>query len=106
MREAAQHVARLCRKVLVDHYGDQFSGLVVYGSINRQDATASSDIDLLVLLRPPFDYFAELRAITDILYPIQLESDRLISARPAETDEFDRGSIQLYRNAKREGVRL
>jgi hypothetical protein len=33
-----------------------------------------------------------------------LESDRLISAKPASLDEFERGIIQLYRSAKREGV--
>jgi hypothetical protein len=42
--------------------------------------------------------------VIDILYPIQLEADRLISAKPAAADEFERGGIQLYRNAKREGM--
>jgi signal transduction histidine kinase len=56
------------------------------------------------LLNNPFDYFAELRQIVDVLYPVQLESDRLISAKPALVDEFEEGSIQLYRNARREGV--
>ncbi|MBN1868719.1 hypothetical protein JW916_15670, partial [Candidatus Sumerlaeota bacterium] len=40
------------------------------------------------------------------LYPVQLESDRLISAKPAPVDEFEQGRTQLYRNAKREGVRV
>jgi hypothetical protein len=33
-----------------------------------------------------------------------LESEQLISAKPAPLDDFERGVIQLYRNAKREGV--
>ena len=41
-----------------------------------------SDIDLLVLLSEPFDYFAELRQVIEVLYPIQLESEQLISAKP------------------------
>ena len=65
-----------------------------------------SDIDLLVLLHKPFDYFREARAIVDLLYSVQLVSDRLISAMPAAVDEFERGDIQLYRNAKREGVNV
>jgi predicted nucleotidyltransferase len=72
----------------------------------RDQASASSDIDLLVLLSQPFNYFDELRQIIELLYPIQLESDRLISAKPALLDEFEHGRIQLYRNAKREGVFL
>jgi predicted nucleotidyltransferase len=72
--------------------------------VARNQATPASDIDLLVLLGQPFDYFGELRRIVELLYPIQMESDQLISAKPAPLDEFEQGSIQFYRNAKREGV--
>jgi len=93
-----------CRIALQRHYGPRFKGLVLYGSMARDQAGPDSDIDLLVLLDEPFDYFQELRQIVDLLYPIQLESDQLISAKPAPVDEFETGSIQLYRNAKREGI--
>jgi len=72
----------------------------------RNTADVSSDIDMLVLLDKPFDYFQELRRITDLLYPVQLESEQLISAKPAGVDEFNSGLIQLYRNAKSEGIAL
>jgi predicted nucleotidyltransferase len=99
-------IARRCRKALENHYGRRFKGLVLYGSIARNQASSASDIDLLVLLSKPFDYFHELRRIVDLLYPIQLESEQLISAKPAAVDEFEYGNIQLYRNAKREGLFL
>jgi predicted nucleotidyltransferase len=95
---------RKCKKTLKRSYGPQFKGLILYGSEARHEAGPGSDVDLLVLLSPPFDYFAELRRIVDLLYPIQLESDRLISAKPAAVDDFESGRLQLYRNAKREGV--
>jgi len=101
----AQTIKR-CRKTLQDHYGAQFKGLVLYGSVARQQARSTSDIDLLVLLNQPFDYFRELRQIVDLLYPAQLDSDQLISAKPAPVEEFENGSLALYRNAKREGVRI
>src|SRR3990170_1401033 len=97
----ANEIAHRCKSVLASHYGSQFRGLVLYGSVARRQAGAVSDIDLLVLLRPPFDYFRELRHIIDLLYPIQLESEQLISAKPAALDEFEQGVIQLYRNAQR-----
>jgi len=93
-----------CRKILEKHYGERFAGLFLYGSLARDEGDESSDIDLLVLLKKPFDHFHELRAIIDLLDPVQLESDRLISAKPAADDEFEAGSINLYRNAKRDGV--
>lgn len=92
------------RAALERHYGTRLKGVILYGSVARNQFDAASDIDLLVLLSQPFDYFSELRQIIEILYPVQLESDHLISARPVLFDEFDRGSIQLYRNVKKEGV--
>jgi hypothetical protein len=64
----------------------------------------TANIDLLVLLSPPLDYFAELWQIVNVLYPLQLESDHLISAKPVSIKDFEAGSVSLYRNAKREGV--
>lgn len=95
---------RKCKAALESHYGSQLEGLVLFGSVARNQADSMSDIDLLVLLSKPFDYFSELGQVIDVLYPIQLESEQLISAKPAPADEFERGSIQLYRNAKREGM--
>jgi len=74
--------------------------------VARKQADPTSDIDLLVLLSSPFDYFHELRQLIDVLYPIQLESEQLISAKPVSLDEFEQGRLQLYRNAKREGILL
>ena len=98
-------VVRKCKAALASHYGSRFKGLVLYGSVARNQADSMSDIDLLVLLGEPFDYFAELRQIIDVLYPIQLESEHLISAKPVPVDKFEDGDVQLYRNAKREGIR-
>ena len=96
-----QDIIQRCKRVLESHYGDRFQGLVLYGSMAREQAALSSDIDLLVLLSEPFDFFQELRRIVDLLYDVQLESEQLISAKPAAAEAFDRGSIQLYRNARR-----
>lgn len=100
------YIFQQCKYILQSHYQSRFRGLILYGSSARQEATASSDIDLLVLLEEPFDYFHELRTIVALLYPVQLESERLISAKPASVEEFEQGTISLYRQAKREGVRL
>ncbi len=99
-------VVQTCRAALERHYGPRFKGLILYGSVARKQSGPLSDIDLLVLLSKPFDYFTELRRIVEVLYPIQLESERLISAKPVPLDEFEQGSIQLYRNARREGIRV
>ena len=93
-----------CKKELARHYGPRFRGLVLFGSAARGEATAGSDLDLLVLMAEPLDYFRELREIIDVLYPIQLDCEQLISAKPASQRDFEGGTLALYRNAKREGV--
>lgn len=106
MTRQTNAIVRRCKSVLEHHYGTQFQGLVLYGSVARGRATPESDIDLLVLLAQPFDYSRELRQIVDVLYPIQLESDKVISALPAAVDEFEGGAWLLYRNARKDGVYL
>ena len=104
MTRATNNVLRQCRARLKAHYGDRLAAVVLYGSEARGEATPDSDIDLLVLLHGPFERLKELRAIVDVLYPLQLESNRLLSARPAAVKDYERGSLQLYRNAKRDGI--
>jgi predicted nucleotidyltransferase len=103
---AISDVLQKCQAVLRRHYGSQLRGVALYGSVARNQPNIGSDIDLFVLLDGPFDYLRELRRIVDLLYPIQLGTDRLISAKPVPADEFEAGTIQLYRNAKWEGMFL
>jgi predicted nucleotidyltransferase len=93
-----------CKKTLARIYGERLKGLILYGSMARKESAPASDIDLLVLLTPPVDYFTELWRLVDVLYPIQLESERLISAKPVSIADYEAGKISLYRNAKREGI--
>ena len=102
----AELAIETCKNVLAQHYGDCLRSVILYGSAARQELTDSSDIDLLVLLSQPLDYFKELRIIVDLLYPVQLEANHWISAKPADFDEFKAGINQLYRNVKREGIVL
>ena len=93
-----------CRAVLEALYGDRLKGVVLYGSTARGEATAESDIDLLVLLEGPVNVAAEIRRIWDELYPVQLECDREISIRPADAASYERGESILYQNIHEEGV--
>ena len=103
MSETRQIILK-CKEALAKQYGKRLKGVILYGSMARGDAVTSSDIDLLVLLEQPLDYFSELRQLVDLLYPIQLESDQLISAKPVSFKDFELGTFSLYRNARREGV--
>lgn len=102
--KVADSTVQKCKQALAKQYGKRFWGLILYRSVAREQEDESSDIDLLVWLSPPFDYITELRQIVEVLYPVQLESERLISAKPALESDFQAGSLSPYRNAAREGV--
>jgi len=99
-------ILKKCKQALQDLYGDRFAGLVLYGSMARGDYDEESDIDLLVLLDGDVNPYSETRPIVHVLYPLQLESNRLISARAVAVNDYEAGSWSFLRNARQEGVRV
>src|SRR5918996_4113321 len=95
-----------CRALLPTLYGTRLHGIVLYGSCARGTEAPESDIDLMVLLEGPVDASQEIRRIWEVLYPLQLESDRLLSVVPVDVALYHRGEYALHRQAKAEGVAL
>ncbi len=97
-------ILRRCRAVLEGLYGDRLKDVVLYGSTARGEDTDESDVDLMVVLDGPVDAAAEIYRIWDVLYPVQLDSDRLISVMPADAGSYTRREYSVYRDAQDEGV--
>jgi predicted nucleotidyltransferase len=95
-----------CRALLRRLYGTRLKAVVLYGSCARGTEAAESDIDLMVLLEGPVDAAQEIRRMWEVLYPLQLESARLLSVGPVDAALYDQGAYALYRQAKAEGVAL
>jgi len=85
-------------------FESRLRGVVLYGSEARREATADSDIDILVLLTGPVSLGQDLRTIIHELYPLQLEVERPIHAMPVDIEVYEAGEFALYRNVKKEGV--
>jgi len=103
---ANEDLLKRIRARLEDTYRDRLQGIVLLGSSARKQADPESDIDLLVLLQGPVAFGQELQTIIEALYPLQLEVLRPIHARPVDVRVFEAGEFALYRNAKRDGIRL
>src|SRR5919202_4689226 len=95
---------RQCRALLQALYGARLHGVVLYGSCARGTEETDSDIDLMVLLEGPVDSAQEMRRIWAALYPLQLESARLLLVVPVDVVLYNRGEYALYRQAQAEGA--
>ena len=95
-----------CRALLQALYGTRLRGVVLYGSCARGTEETESDIDLMVLLEGPVNGAQEIRRIWTSLYPLQLESERLLSVVPVDIVLYDRGEYALYRQAKADRIAL
>ena len=92
------------KATLQEAFGPRLRGVILYGSEARGTAEPDSDIDLLVLLEGPVDYWAEVEKCIHVLYPLVLDLERPIDATPADAHDYEADRWPLYREVKREGI--
>ena len=91
---------------LSNAHGRRLRGAVLYGSEARGTAGPDSDIDVLVLLEGPVNYGRDLETNLEVLYPLSVQIERRISAKPIDASEYESVECPLYQNAHREGIFL
>jgi predicted nucleotidyltransferase len=101
--ERAELLKRI-KATLQEAFGPRLRGVILYGSEARGTAEPDSDIDFLVLLEGPVDYWPEVRHIIHVLYPLVLEVGRPIHAKPADVSEYEAQLWPLYQSVKEEGT--
>jgi len=95
---------RRVKSLLQEAYGPRLRGVILYGSEARGTAAPDSDIDLLVLLEGPVSAWKDGGISIHALYPLVLESERLIHAVEVDVTEYEAQEYPLYRMAKAEGI--
>ncbi len=85
-------------------YETRLQGVILYGSQARGEETPESDIDVLVLLKAPIDFGRDLQRNLDALYPLSLELNRRISAKPVSAHDYETVDCPLFQRVRKEGV--
>jgi len=101
--ERAELLKRI-KATLQEAFGPRLRGVILYGSEARGTAEPDSDIDFLVLLEGPVDYWEESHKCVRCLYPLVLEWGRPIDAKPVDVKEYEAQVWPLYKSAKEEGI--
>ena len=94
------------RRRLLPLLGDVLDALILYGSRARGDAAEDSDIDILVLVKGPFDYAALLQRTSQATAEVSLEYDVVLSRTFLTREDYERRRTPFVMNVHRDGVWL
>ncbi|MFC2087155.1 nucleotidyltransferase domain-containing protein [Bacteroidota bacterium] len=103
-----QKIAEYIKKTLLKHLGDEIRDVILFGSSAENKNTSESDIDILVILRNPYDWKMK-REVRDICYEVTLQYDISIDTKIISEYELNRtlkGIHPLYRDAITKGIHV
>lgn len=87
-------------------YSGRLSRLVLFGSYARGDAEPGSDIDVLVVLKPPVYPSEEIKRTIDGVADISLKHNVVVSCVFVSEENYLYKQSPLLLNVRREGISL
>ena len=106
MKAGVQAIVSELRERLQKIYGPRLVRLVLFGSQARGDATAGSDVDVLVVLMGPVDAGLEISRTGDVVAELSLSHDVVIACVFMDEERFSQRQGPFLRNVRREGIAL
>ena len=100
MREAIKEFKIAIQKL----YGQRLKDVILYGSWARDQATAESDIDLVVVLAGDVVPGQEIDRMIEVITEINLTHSVLISVYPVSEEAYATLNSPLLLNVRKEGV--
>ena len=94
------------RAALEALYGDRLVHLILYGSQARGEATADSDIDVMVVLSGTVHSWSEIDRMNVAVTDLCLKYDELISLYPISEKAYRSGQEPVLKKVYQEGTLL
>jgi uncharacterized protein len=92
------------RQALSELYGDRLINLILFGSHARNQATAASDIDVMVVLKGAISPGDEIFRMSTLKTELNLKYDELISVIPISEADYQKRLTPLLENVRHEGI--
>ena len=95
-------------QLMVEHYSNRLSKIILYGSYARGDFNEESDIDFLVLLNDEnVSVIKEIDETNNQLFDLSLKHNFIpISSYVVSKNNFQNSNKALFRFIKKEGITI
>lgn len=104
--QAIQEILNEVKLGLESIFTKRLNKIILFGSYARNDSTVESDIDLMVILDSIIDIRADKNNSNEIVFPLSLKHDKLISIVLISEETFNQANSTLLMNIQKEGISI